>query len=127
VDPYDRPWKKLTSRSGTPLRDTGAHFLNSFTIVAAPRHFGVMTNFIGANVHQYGATIKPKNKKALRFKVRGRATKSNPRGKLSGDIIVGSVKIPKRQVLPEGDAGPRWNKALEAAADSVIAHHLEGK
>jgi phage gpG-like protein len=123
-DPYGKPWAPLKSRTGSPLRDTG-RFMNSFTAKWSPDSFSVSTNFVGAAVHQYGATITPKNAKMLAFKVRGAPTKSRPRGRASS-VFAKSVTIPARQIVPEGDVGPRWHDAIEDAAMVTIMRHMGG-
>ncbi len=119
-DPYGNPWAPLTSRTGNPLLDTGTNLRDSLGPVSTPEGFTVSTAFIGAPVHQYGATIRPKHAKALAFRTRGKPSKSNPRGKVSDLVFAGEVTIPRRQFMPEGDVGPIWKKGLEDAADDAM-------
>ena len=119
-DPYGKPWKPLTSRVGKPLADTTTHLLSTLGPRSSPDGFTVTTAFIGAAVHQYGATIRPVRAKALAFKTRGAPMKSNKRGKLSATVFAQEVTIPQRQYMPEGDVGPIWRPALERAADDFV-------
>jgi phage gpG-like protein len=120
TDPYGNRWPALTSRQGMPLLDTGTHLRATLTPKVTPAGFEVSTHFIGAAVHQYGATIRPVRAKKLAFKVRGAPTKRSPRGKLSGTIFADEVTIPRRQYMPEGDAGPRWTRGLNDAATDML-------
>jgi phage gpG-like protein len=130
VDPYDNPWAPLTSSTGQPLRDTG-RFMNSFTTTSERNFFTVATNFIGAAVHQYGATIRPKGAGALFFEVEGGFRIAGARGKrlkkpraFISWIMTQKVTIPRRQYIPEGRASSRWSHAIEAAADLVVRREL---
>jgi phage gpG-like protein len=131
VDPYDNPWAPLTSRTGEPLRDTG-RFMNSFTATSERDFFTVSTNFVGAAVHQYGATIKPKIADALFFEVEGGFRIAGARGKrlkkpraFISWIMTKKVTIPRRQYIPEGRESSRWSHAIEAAVDLVVHHELQ--
>jgi phage gpG-like protein len=56
-DPYGRAWAPLLLRQGgKPLLDTG-RLRSSYSYQASMRGFTLGTNFIGAGVHQHGATI----------------------------------------------------------------------
>lgn len=114
-DPYGRPWAPLKLRNGKPLLDTG-RMRSSFSYRATRGSFRIGTNFIGASVHQYGATITPKRGKFLRFRA-GR------RGKF---IVAKSVKIPARQMVPEGRLGPIWSKAINATATRFVSRLMKG-
>lgn len=111
IDPWGSPWAKLKIRQGQPLRDTG---LLQRSIVSRADSSGVTvgTNKLQAPVHQFGATIVPKNAKRLVF--------PGPGGKL---IFAKKVTIPARPFMPlKKDQGislpPSWSsdvvKALRA-------------
>jgi len=111
IDPWGSPWAALKIRKGQPLRDTGR--LQS-SITSKPDATGVT---IGTNlrhkgvaypaVHQFGATIQPKNGKRLVF--------PGPGGNL---IFAKKVVIPARPFLPLKHAGtvvalpPDWSAAV---------------
>jgi phage gp36-like protein/phage gpG-like protein len=123
TDPYGNPWAPLTSRLGKPLLDTGAHLRGSLHAKVTATGFEVTTPFVGAAVHQYGATITPKNGEVLAFTVRGAPTKRSPRGKPS-KVFARSVKIPKRQYMPEGSLPPRWAEGFFDATTLVFMNVL---
>lgn len=88
VDPWGKPWAPLKFRKGQPLRDTGR--LNR-SIVSRIDGSGVTvgTNVQYAPVHQFGATIAPKNKPWLVF--------PGPSGKL---VFAKKVVVPARPFMP---------------------------
>ena len=141
VDPYGNPWKPLTSRTGKPLLDTGAHLRNSLAPRIVSNGFEISTAFVGAAVHQYGATIRPVRAKALAFKVKNgkapnwRGLKAAARRSGSAQTLraveasqaahgmrfAQSVTIPARPYLPyHGNLGPIWTKGFDRAASSYI-------
>ena len=121
VDPYDKQWKPLRSREGQPLRDSG-RLQNSIHWALTPSGFVVTTDAKYAAVHQYGATIRAKTPKGLRFRVGG------ARPRTSGKWVnKREVEIPRRQFMPEGNIGARWAKALEAVADAVVRRMAGGR
>ena len=72
--------------------------------------------------HQYGATIRPKYAKALRFQVRGAPKGKNKRGAQSW-VVTKKVVVPRRTMVPEaqfGGIGKPWGDALALEADAVI-------
>lgn len=108
-DPYGAPWRELALRpGGKPLEDTG-RLRSSFSYRVSLGRFELGTNFIGARVHQYGATISPKKGKFLRFQAK---VFSGNRRKASLFIFAKKVVIPRRQMVPEGHLGPIWSKAF---------------
>lgn len=129
-DPYGKQWKALTSRQGRPLLDTGlmaAAFnakvtADGYVIDALYRNNDPKYDANIIATHQYGATIRPRYAKRLRFQVRGPSTKSNKRGKQSW-VVTDKVVIPRRTMVPEqqfGGWGPIWSKALEIEADGIM-------
>ena len=121
TDPYGKQWKPLSSRDGIALRDTG-RLMNSLTRVpaATASGFTISTGVRYAAVHQYGATIKAKTNKGLRFRVGG------PRGRGQW-VRKQRVTIPRRQFMPEGQIGPVWRADLEATANRVMARTMGAK
>lgn len=119
-DPYGTPWKPLLLRRGKPLLDTG-RLRSSFSYNASRRGFTIGTNFIGARVHQHGATITPKRSRFLRFRgmnvVRGRR-------RPTPWIFAKMVTIPARQMVPEGRLGDRWGNALNDAATEFLRKEI---
>lgn len=89
--PYGGAWTPLQHRQGQPLRDTG-RLQNSMTYNVsgsgeAP-HVDVGTNVSYGRVHQFGAIIKPKNGKYLRFMG------------ATGAVFSKGVIIPSRPFMP---------------------------
>lgn len=87
IDPWGRPWQALKMRKGKPLRKSGK--LGRITSRVDADGVTVGTNAKYAPVHQFGATITPKNKPRLAFK--------GPGGKL---IFAKKVVIPARPFMP---------------------------
>jgi phage gpG-like protein len=98
-DPWGGPWKPLNTkltRTGSPLRNTG-HLSNSMTYQVggsgADQYVDIGTSLQSKGVlfpavHQYGAVIKAKNSKYLRW--------MGPKG----IIAAKQVTIPARPFLP---------------------------
>lgn len=90
--PYGQPWAPLQHRIGQPLRDTG-RLQSSITYrtggASGDQYVDVGTNTKYAKVHQYGATILPKNGKYLVFM-----------SQIYGLIKASKVVIPARPFLP---------------------------
>lgn len=63
-------WPK-TVRSGQPLLDTGTHLASGFVYSTSGATATIKNLFKYAHVHDRGMTIRAKNAKNLRFKVRG--------------------------------------------------------
>lgn len=121
TDPYGRKWAPLRSRAGQPLTDTG-RLAHSFAFQAQGDDVRLGTSVQYAGVHQYGAAIKPKNAKALRFRVGG--ARPNAPGKATGGFVFAKkVTIPQRQMVPEGDLGPVWLADFETEVDAYL-HEL---
>jgi phage gpG-like protein len=113
-DPFGRPWKPLTSRVGRPLVKTGK--LQRAAQSAKPTATGVMVviDLIQAATHQYGARIRAKNVKALRFRIGQRV------------VFAKSVTIPARPFLPEGEIPPRWRDGLAHVVTVALSRTLRG-
>lgn len=120
--PYGAAWAPLKLRAGgKPLLDTG-RLRNSFSYQPNASGFTIGSNFIGAKVHQYGATITPKKSRFLRFrgKVHGRTKRTTPW------IFAKSVTIPRRQMVPEKVLGERWTNAMNEAGARFISRIMKG-
>lgn len=113
-DPYGRAWRPLKLRGGKPLLDTG-RLRSSFSFRANRGSFRIGTNFIGAAVHQYGATIVPKRAKMLRFR-------ASRRGK---PIFAKKAVIPSRQMMPERQLPPIWRDAFKGAATRFLSRIMK--
>ncbi len=108
-DPDGKPWAPLTVRDGQPLRDT-RRLQTSFTYETSPSGFQVGTNVEYAETHQFGATIRPKRAKSLRFLGAG-----------GRPVFAGSVRIPARPMLPLAvTPNSPWGRALREAADDLL-------
>lgn len=116
MSPYGQVWSPLKIRDGQPLRDTGR--LQSSIVyqvggTGANQYVDIGTNLIYAPVHQYGAVIKAKTAKMLRF------MGSN------GPVFKKAVYVPDRPFMPiQGDAfvlPPSWGKAVLLA----LRNHFE--
>ena len=129
-DPYGKRWTPLTSRQGKPLLDTGrmaAAFnarvtADGYVIDVLVRNNDPKYDANIVATHQYGATIRPKYAKHLRFAVRGGPVGKNKRGAKSW-VITDKAVIPQRIMVPEqqfGGWGKVWTKALEIEADGIM-------
>lgn len=126
-DPYGARWAPLTSRTGKPLLDTGAHLRNSLLHPRiTPQGFVIATPFIGAAVHQYGATIRAKKGKALAFRAGGARPRGHGRGQTGGFVLRKKVVVPRRQYMPENDVGPIWGSAFDESASTAVTQALGG-
>lgn len=132
LDPYGKTWAPLTSRTGQPLRRTGNNIQRSWTAGGeTPDTFKFGSRFKYLATHQYGAVIRPKNGKALRWKQDGPTLKSFggvKRGQATqmNRVYAQKVTIPRRQLVPEQDTGglgERWFGAFKR----VIRSYLEIK
>lgn len=85
--PYGQKWKPLISRQGQPLVNTG-RLRESITYIADDHSVQVGTNLIQAKVHQFGAVIRPRTAKTLRFMIGNRV------------IYTDKAVIPARPYLP---------------------------
>ena len=126
-NPYGDPWappRLRTASSVSPLRDTG-RLQRSFHLVETSTHrFVVETNVIYASVHQYGAVIKAKPWRNLRFRGNHYERIWKKLKRAYGDWILGKgVKIPQRMMMPENGLPESWAKAfIETASDVFHAY-----
>ncbi len=137
VDPYGRPWAKLKSRRGQPLRDTG-RLDNSFHSRPSSTGFSVGTSVGYAAPHQYGATITPRSQLGsfvMRFDRKGRLVSESKAKRLTfvdertfaHRTFAGGIVIPQRQIIPlrsTGGVGPVWGAAINSAADVELRRWL---
>ncbi len=84
--PWPKSWRVMMNQGGQTLSDSGK-FRKSFTYEASNSQAQVGTNWPWAKTHHYGAKIKPKNKKYLRFPG------------AEGWVFAKEVNIPARPVL----------------------------
>jgi len=68
--PDGAPWKPVL-RGGTPLRNTSTHLFNAISYRVGADSVTVSVPHAWAAAHQFGAQIKPKNGKYLRFRYPG--------------------------------------------------------
>lgn len=86
-NPWGAPWLPVKLRRGQPLRNTGA-LQRSIALQQGANEVLIGTNHPGRNVHQFGATIRPKNVSLLRF--------PGP----NGFIFAKEVTVPARPFMP---------------------------
>lgn len=114
-DPYGRPWRSLVLRRGQPLRDIG-RLAASVNYQPTGDGFRLVIPVIYASTHQRGATIVPRSAGALRFKAAGRF------------YTLRSVKIPRRQIVPEattGGLGQTWTAAFIGETERLVTDQLK--
>ena len=68
TSPQGNSWAPLKGRNGQPLRDTG-RLMRSIDYEASDDEVVIGTNVKYGPTHQFGAVIKPKNGKFLKFKI----------------------------------------------------------
>lgn len=111
--PYGQPFAPLTSRTGIPLRRTGNNIQRSWTAgQETPTSFVFGNRFRWIAIHQYGAVIKPKRARYLRFKT-----------EKWGTVRAKQVTIPRHQMVPESDTGglgKRWLGAFKRTARGYL-------
>lgn len=106
-DPYGKAWPRPVLRDGLPLLKS-SRLRNGFTMQITPTRIEAVNPTIYAKIQNFGGTVVPKQKKALRFTGRGKT------------FFAKKVVIPARQMVP-GDVMPEaWSTRLLAAADKVI-------
>jgi phage gpG-like protein len=117
-DPYGKPWAPLKMRKGKPLLATG-RMRASCTVVPRDRGFAIIIGAAYAATHQYGhANIKPTNKRALSWKVRGSSKR----------FFAKSVSVPQRMMIPPVDnLGPLWDGAIRKEAELRVKALFSGR
>lgn len=140
-DPYGKPWAPLTSRTGQPLRRTGNNIQRSWTAsgeTTTSFQFGSRFKYLAT--HQYGAIIRPKYAKALRFWVEGaNASQSFRVGRVrvkKGQatqmnlVFAQKVTIPRRQMVPEQNTGGLskiWFRAFSRTTRLFLEERLRNQ
>ena len=116
ADPFGNEWAPLKSRDGRALQKDG-HLLSSFHVVrSGPDGFAIGSNERWVHVHQYGATIRPKGKKWLRFVMNGEV------------VFRKQVVIPARPMLPgANELPPAWDAAFQETATELLEAHMGKK
>ena len=114
-DPYGRPWQPLKVRNGKPLEDTG-HFRDSFTHAVDVDSVFAGTNAVQAALQNFGGTIVPKNKEALRFFIGG------------FPAFASKVTIPARPMIPNAAEGlpKEWADDLLSILHDAIEGAITG-
>ncbi len=140
-DPYGNKWAPLTSRTGLPLRRTGNNIQRNWNAqTLSPTRFVFGSGFRWIKTHQYGAVIRPKRARALRFWVEGAsAVQSFKEGSFKikkGQatqmtlVFARKVVIPRRQLVPEvstGGIGKIWFKAFERTTNAYVKQLMSGQ
>jgi phage gpG-like protein len=112
-DPYGKRWPKsirAQNTGGQTLTDK-ARLRRSFSrqgVKASRYGFQIGSAVHYASTHQSGRVIKPKQKKALKFKIGNQW------------VVRKRVNIPQRMMLPEGELGPIWEPAFEEAIAAYV-------
>ena len=107
--PEGKPWPKTID--GRPaLFVSGTHLYRSIDHAASATQARWGSGWIGAKVHQFGATITPKNAKALHFNFGGK------------DVFAQKVNIPAREYLGVSAENAR---DLEAAAAVFLERYVQ--
>lgn len=109
-DPFGRRWDALSPayaevKKGPGILRASGLLMRSITFEASGDEVAVGSNRVYAAVHQFGATIKPKNAKALVFKLGKRVVHAK------------SVTVPQRPYL---GFGPEDRKAVLEVLDEAI-------
>lgn len=105
--PDGTPWKP--NAEGTSILDRGGYLLDSLAWIVQGSSVQVGSNRPYAAIHQYGGTIRPKNKNMLQFRVGGRF------------VTVDQVNMPARPYLGISDANAR---ELEQFATEFITRTM---
>lgn len=127
VDPYDTPWPQLTYRDGKALDDEG-HLRRVITGPATVFENGFIISTRGgrtfdsvkyAATHQYGAHIRARGPRGMRFRVGGTTRTNGPMTVRASEVVV-----PRRQFMPEGRLGARWERGMARAANDTMAQNV---
>lgn len=125
TDPFGQKWQPLLPayaaiKRGPGILRASLMLQRSVTFTTAGNQITVGTNRIYAAVHQFGATIKPVNARALVF----RLGMAGPRGgKSSGIVRAKSVTIPARPYL---GFGPNDQRAVMETLAVFIGQTFSG-
>lgn len=135
TDPYGVPWAPPKFRAGPPLRDIGK-LNNSISTQIIPEGFRIGTKVEYARPHQYGAVIKPKKAKALRFPVpiqepqpKGVGRINNRKGGIGAALVFArKVTIPARPFLPTEARGlpSAWVEAFANVLQAELRRMMRG-
>lgn len=107
VSPYGQKWEKPKHRSGSPLLDSGKLIVSiDYRLVGNAVEIG--TNMRYAKLHQFGGTIKPKNRQALFF--------------MLGDkkVFARQVTVPARPFMPTEGLPDSWRDDVAAVVMDVV-------
>jgi phage gpG-like protein len=99
VDPTGKPWEPLKLRQGQPLNKSGRLMRAASAAQPTPDGVRVDVPLVYAAVQQYGATIRAKRVKTLRFRA-GRRW-----------IFAKQVTIPARRICPRASCRRRGARA----------------
>lgn len=129
TDPFGQKWHALLPayaqiKKGPGILRASLMLQRSVTFATSPGQVTVGSNRIYAAVHQFGATIKPVNAKALAFRLGAPST--GPRGGKKTSIFIvraKSVTIPQRPYL---GFGPNDQRAVMETMAVFIGHTING-
>lgn len=118
TDPYGRAWApslRAQLEGGQTLSDTGRLRRSVSVQSVSEEGFVIGTNVRYAAAHQFGAVIRPRRARYLRFRLAGgRGTRKGGRGRW---VTVSRVLVPARPFFPEGrDLGEYAERMREAIA-----------
>ena len=136
--PYGDKWAPLKFRSSAngrgqkPLMNSGLMRAAATPIAVTATGWKVSVGRVYATTHQYGATIVPKRKKALRWA--GASFTQVSKGKrgqhakrsASGFVFARRVVIPARPFAPLNGMPPELDLRAKAAADDFMHAHFGG-
>jgi phage gpG-like protein len=130
TSPYGEAWEPLKIRAGgKPLLDTG-RMRSSISYQPRGDGFEIGTNFIGAAVHQFGATIEPKHAKWLRYSGKNRQTRGKGGRFTSSASWIFSKRsvIPARPFMPSSSQGipDAWLRDMNAAGQRFFSRIFKG-
>lgn len=122
TDPYGRAWPpslRAQLEGGQTLSDTG-RLRRSFSVQnVTERGFAIGTNVLYAAPHQFGATIRPKRARFLRFRLPG--GRGRRKGGKGAVVYAREVQLPPRPFFPTGqDLGEYGARMAEAVRAWVL-------
>lgn len=131
-DPYGRAWEPLAPSTLKSRRKGGAGAMilqdtrrlrNSFTFRGRGGRILIGTNVAYAAAQNYGHTYAARSSARamnLTFSKKGRIIGHHGKGarargwnSWSGHVTYGERVLPRRQIIPEGSAGPMWDAAFK--------------